>query len=194
MSIPTLFSRTGGGLQLMCIPKDDYRLRRDAENHYSQPKGFVGRSLCYAVLHDGNYFGSIVAGSATKHLPGRSEFFGADFTLERVINNVFFHIERPYPIRNFAIKVLALWRTTAAADWGRIYGDRVIGFESLIQLPRTGETYKRDGWTLVGQTKGYTCKRGPGQGSDSWTGKRVWNTTDLVPKLVFCRRIDHGQT
>lgn len=64
-----------------------------------------------------------------------------------------------------------------------------MGFESLVELPRTGECYKRDGWTLVGQTIGYTCKRVAGKGTDNWSGKRVWDTKNLRPKLVFCRKI-----
>jgi hypothetical protein len=44
---------------------------------------------------------------------------------------------------------------------------------------------KKDGWRLVGQTKGYTCKRIAGNSTDSWTGKRVWDTKNLRPKLVF---------
>ena len=58
-----------------------------------------------------------------------------------------------------------------------------------MELPRTGECYLKDDWELVGQTIGYTCKRIAGNGTDDWTGKRVWNTKDLRPKLVFCRKI-----
>jgi hypothetical protein len=47
---------------------------------------------------------------------------------------------------------------------------------------------KRDEWTLVGQTKGMTCKRVAGDSTDSYTGKRIWNTKDLKPKLVFCKK------
>lgn len=46
------------------------------------------------------------------------------------------------------------------------------------------------GWDLVGQTKGYTCKRGAGKGTDDWSGKRVWDTENLRPKLVFVKRYD----
>ena len=65
--------------------------------------------------------------------------------------------------------------------------DEVLGFETLVELPRSGEIYKRDGWDLIGQTKGYTCKREGGYGTDGWTGQRVWNTVDLKPKHVFVR-------
>jgi hypothetical protein len=65
------------------------------------------------------------------------------------------------------------------------YGDVPIGFESLVELPRSGEVYKRDGWTEVGVTKGQTCKRIAGKGTDSWTGRRVWDTKNLRPKRIF---------
>jgi hypothetical protein len=45
-------------------------------------------------------------------------------------------------------------------------------------------------WTCVGMTKGYTCKRIGGQGTDSWTGQRIWDTKNLRPKLVFVREKD----
>ena len=149
--------------------------------HYSQPKGFVGRNICYAVIFDGQYFGGIVGGSSTLHLIGRDEFFritkeNKRDKLVQIVNNIFYHVapigER-YPTRNFTVKVLARFREQIARDWKAKYGDSVIGFESLVELPRTGEVYLRDGWTEVGITKGQTCKRVAGKGGDSWTGKRI---------------------
>lgn len=158
--------------------------------HYSQPKGFVGRVLSYAVLYGEVYYGHILGGSATLHLPGRHEFLGTDRScLNGIVNNIFFHVEPGvdgYPIRNFTTACLKLWTQVVARDWEAKYGDRVVGYESLIELPRTGECYRRAGWTEVGQTVGYTCKRAGGKGTDSWTGKRVWDVKNLRPKRVFC--------
>lgn len=133
-----------------------------------------------------------MAGSSTLHLAGRDEFFqiarqDKKTKLRQIINNIFYHIEGPYPERNFTVKVLKAFRQRAAKDWFDKYGDPVIGFESLVELPRTGEIYKRDGWTEVGETKGQTCKRIAGKGTDGWTGRRVWDTENLRPKRVFCR-------
>lgn len=176
---------------LIEVPKTDFHLRRLMEIHYSHPKGFVGRSLCYLVTSNDVLYGAIVGGSATLHLPGRNEFLKVDKkSLGSVVNNIFYHVEKvngKYPFRNFTVSVLNQWRERVVVDWKRKYGDTVLGFESLVELPRTGEIYLRDEWIKVGQTIGYTCKRTAGKGSDSWSGKRVWNTKDLRPKLVFCK-------
>lgn len=170
-------------------------------NHYSEPKGFVGRNICYAILWGGIYYGAIVGGSATMHLVGRDDFFGLTKEdkksgLKSIVNNIFYHVEpvdRKYPTRNFTVKVLSIFRKKIAEDWKEKYGDDVLGFESLVELPRSGEIYKRDGWTEVGITKGETCKRVGGKGSDSWGGKRVWDTRNLRPKRVFCiKRSDNN--
>ena len=161
--------------------------------HYSRPKGFVGRQLIYSVNVDGTCYGAIVAGSATRFLPGRSNFFKKEIPLNNLVNNTFFHIEKQnggYPCRNFSSKVVEAWRERVKVDWPLYYRDEVLGFESLVELPRTGELYLKDGWTKIGITKGFTCKRGPGESTDSWSGKRVWDTINLRPKLVFVRETD----
>jgi hypothetical protein len=180
-------------LKLEIIKRTNKNILQDMAVHYSQPKGFVGRNICYAVMFNDGYMGAIVGGSATKHLPGRNDFFDNSFHLNQIVNNIFFHVEPEngkYPIRNFTKAVLKEYRKRIQDDWFSRYGDIVIGHETLIELPRTGEAYKRDGWKLVGQTKGFTCKRVGGEGSDSWTGKRVWDTVNLRPKHVFCRLPD----
>lgn len=169
--------------------------------HYSQPKGFVGRNICYAIYFDDTLYGHIVGGSSTFHLKSRDDYFGIpslklskiarQWMLRRIVNNIFFHIEPVggrYPLRNFSKKVISIWRKQQSLDWKNKYGESVIGFETLVELPRIGECYKRDGWIQVGQTEGWTCKRTSGQGTDSWSGKRIWNTdkNSLRPKRIFC--------
>lgn len=187
-------------LKLTITKRTDPRLLELMKRHYSQPKGFVGRSICYAVEYNDVYYGHIVAGSATLHLAGRNEFFskaGAkNLDLKQVANNIFFHIEKQnnkYPVRCFAEKCLRAFEARVFYDWLIKYGDVLIGLESLVELPRTGDCYMAANWTKVGQTKGFTCKREAGQGTDSWTGKRVWNTNkdELRPKWVFCKMIEH---
>lgn len=157
--------------------------------HYSRPRGFVGRNICYLIVHMGFVFGAIAGGSCTLHLPGRDDFFG-DAAKEQIVNNIFFHVERVqgvYPCRNFIGEVLTEYRKTIWLDWCRKYDDPPVGHETLVELPRTGECYTRDGWREVGITKGFTCKREAGDSTDGYTGRRVWNTSALRPKRVFVR-------
>jgi hypothetical protein len=162
--------------------------------HYSKPRGFVGRNMCYAVFYGNVYYGHIVAGSATRFLPNRNEYLGITIEqLNNVVNNIFFNIspvDGKYPTRNFTSSVVKAWVKQVKNDWETRYGDRVLGFETLVEKPRTGELYLRAGWEIVGETKGYTCKRVAGKGTDDWTGRRVWNTnpSELRPKIVLCYR------
>jgi hypothetical protein len=176
--------------------------------HYSKPRGFVGRSIAFLIYERSIIVGAVVAGSATLHLAGRDQFFGVPKSkaerkaiLRNIVNNVFFRIEKdlfPYkPPRNYFRKALLLFERTIERRWEEKYGDPVLGIESLIELPRTGVGYTRAGYTEVGQTVGYTCKREShlthvGKGNrDSWTGVRVWNTDpkSLRPKRVMCKRL-----
>ena len=179
-------------VDLITVKKTNELLKKNMQIHYSQPKGFVGRSICYQVSCNDVVYGHIVGGSSTLHLPNRNEYFQIDKSkLNLIINNIFYHIEKVddrYPGRWFTAKVLKAFREQIATDWLSKYGDDIIGFESLIELPRTGQCYLKDGWECIGQTKGYTCKRTAGKGTDEWSGKRVWDTENLRPKLVFVRR------
>ena len=187
-------------ISLVLIKRTDPRILADMAIHYSQPKGFVGRNICYAIMFGQTYYGAIVGGSSTLHLVGRDEFFGLTKenkkqSLVHIVNNIFYHIEKKggrYPVRNMVPTVLKMWRERISVDWPFKYGDEVLGFESLIELPRTGNAYKRDGWTEVGITKGQTCKRVAGKGTDSWSGKRVWDTKNLRPKRVFVKMADQN--
>lgn len=179
-------------ITLQKVKRTDTQIIENMAIHYSQPKGFVGRNICYLIMAGGVCYGSIAGGSATRFLPGR-EVVGS---LNNGVNNIFYHVEKRdgYPTRNFTAKVLKLYRETIERDWLEKYGDAVAWHETLVELPRSGECYKRDGWQLVGQTKGYTCKRTSGKGTDSWSGRRVWDTTNLRPKLVFVREITSSVT
>lgn len=181
-------------MELVVVKRTSPQLLEEMKRHYSQPKGFVGRNICYAIMLNSYCYGHIVAGSATRFLPGRDTFLGMEClkNLNKIANNIFYHIEPKngeYPERNFTTKVLKAFEKKVIEDWKQKYGDDLVALETLIELPRTGECYRRAGWTKVGQTIGYTCKRVAGKGTDNWTGKRVWDTKNLRPKLVFVKRI-----
>lgn len=179
-------------LKLEITKRTDERLLERMKSHYSKPKGFVGRNICYAIYWNEEYLGHIIGGSATRFLPGRNEFLNSTLEdLNHIINNIFYNIRAPkegYPKRNFTSYVVRTWQAEIAREWKRKYGDFVLGFETLVEKPRKGTLYKKAGWRVVGETKGYTCKRIGGEGSDSWSGKRVWDTENLKPKWVLCDR------
>jgi len=185
-------SKKYGKFHLEITKRTDTRLLERMKNHYSKPKGFVGRNICYAVYYDSQYYGHIVGGSATRFLQGRNEYLGLSIKeLNNIVNNIFFNIapiDSKYPTRNFTSKVVELFVKQITSDWEEKYGDKVLGFETLVEKPRTGELYKRAGWEVVGETIGYTCKRVGGKGTDNWSGKRVWDTNkeNLRPKIILC--------
>lgn len=184
-------------LRLVTVHKFHPLLKKFMGEHYSKPLSFVGRSICYLVCIDKWCYGGICGGSATKYLPGRNAYFGwsdRQLPLDKIANNIFFHIHPNsqtgrYPIRNFSQMVIKLYEKQIEEDWYTKYQDVLIGHETLVELPRLGTCYKRSGWKEVGVTKGYTCKRIAGWGTDSWTGKRIWDTKNLRPKRVFCKTI-----
>jgi hypothetical protein len=186
-------------LQLVKIKMNDNGLRAAMQEHYSQPKGFVGRRIIYAVLYNDVNYGFIAGGSPTLNLAGRNEFFEMESNSEvnnLLVNNTFFHISKVsgiYPVRNFSSLVIKEWRVRIIEDWYNTYKISLIGYETLVELPRTGELYLRNNWTQVGVTKGFTCKRISSNltsnKTDNWSGQRVWDTKNLRPKLVFCKKL-----
>lgn len=181
-------------LKLAVCKRTHPPLLLEMDRHYSKPRGFVGRNICYSVFYDCYCYGHIVGGSATRFLPGREEFlkFPCLEHLNQIINNIFFHVEPKdgkYPVRNFTTKVIKEFEKVVVNDWKIKYGDTAWALETLVEIPRTGELYLRAGWTEVGITKGYTCKRGPGKGTDKWTGARIWDTENLRPKRVLVKSL-----
>lgn len=174
-------------IHLQISNKSDGQVRSLMEIHYSHPKGFVGRQIIYKIYDDYKFLGAIAGGSATQHLPGRDEFFGDSFKLNQVINNTFFHL-LPTDLKNVGTQVLKLWRQKVVEDWVKFYEEDVIGFETLVELPRTGALYKADNWIYTGTTKGFTCRRvGGNSDTEKFGGVRVWDYDNLKPKLVFCK-------
>lgn len=181
-------------IELQIVKRTNPLLIEEMKRHYSQPKGFVGRNICYAIIVSGVCYGHIVAGSATRFLPNRDLVLGVNSltVLNQIANNIFYHVEPlngNYPKRNFTSEVLKLFENKVITDWKNKYGDDLIALESLVEIPRTGECYRRAGWQKIGQTKGYTCKRIAGIGTDKWTGKRVWDVKNLRPKHVFIKKL-----
>lgn len=121
---------SGGHIELVRVKRTHPTLLEMMPRHYSAPKGFVGRNLCYLIQWHGWQpdvppvtYGAIVGGSATRFLPGREAFFGAKLPLNSLVNNTFFHVEpgeQGYPCRNFVSRVIATWRARMLIDWPEV--------------------------------------------------------------------------
>ena len=165
------------------VQKSDILLQESMRHHYSKPRGFVGRQLFYRIYYNDHFHGCIGFGSAVLHLPGRK----VDWPLNNGVNNIFYQIwpwnGEKYPLRNFTTKALLEAEKIAKEDYKSWYGDEVKWFESLVELPRTGDLYLKAGYKEIGITQGKTCVRTWGQSTDSWGGRRVWDIGN--PKRVF---------
>jgi hypothetical protein len=51
-------------IELVRTSKADPRVREMMAEHYSKPKGFVGRQLIYLICYAGDVYGAIAAGTA----------------------------------------------------------------------------------------------------------------------------------
>ena len=47
-------------IRLEITLKNDERLKQSMAKHYTKPKGFVGRSICYAIYYNDIYYGHII--------------------------------------------------------------------------------------------------------------------------------------
>ena len=112
------------GIVLTPSSKGDSDVKYLMSIHYSKPKGFVGRQIVYKIHYDDTFCGAIVGGSATKHLPGRNEFFDDKFNLNAIVNNTFFHLLPGLPL-NTGSKVLRLFRNNIIKDWELRIGAQV---------------------------------------------------------------------
>ena len=55
-------------ISLITIPKNNKYLKASMKKHYTKPKGFVGRSICYAIYFNETLYGHILGGSSTLYL------------------------------------------------------------------------------------------------------------------------------
>lgn len=169
-------------IDLERVKQTDAHAQEYITNHYTNPRGFIGKVTTHLIVVDSKVCGVIVGGSTSMHLHGRQDYFG-DCDIQSIINNRLFRLEQNTP--NLGTQVLKLWRQTVVQNWKDTYNTIPIGFETLVLPPRTGAVYKADNWDYVGMTKGWSARCPNGHKN----GVRVWYKTD--PRLVFMKRIKH---
>jgi hypothetical protein len=140
------------------------RARFDAlivAHHYLKSSRLVGERLRYVAQFDGQWVALVSWSAAAYHLKDREDWLGWSDEQRRrrlalVANNSRFLILPGVDCPNLASRVLALNAARLSADWERVYGHPILAVESFVdrQLFR-GTCYKAQGWTLLGQTRGF---------------------------------------
>lgn len=142
----------------------DERLRYTqlmTEHHYLKSDSLVGEQIRYVVEVDGHWLALLSWSAASYHLQHREAWI--DWTtvqrrrrLALVANNSRFLILPGVNCANLASKSLGLCLARLSADWQATYQHPILVVESFVdsQLFR-GTSYKAQGWTLLGETKGF---------------------------------------
>lgn len=149
--------------------------------HYPGSKGAIGRQLHYLVWLDGRLLGIIAAGEAMFRCAPRDRALGLKLGDGEpppgglVACSAFRVEDAPHGVPS---QVLALWRARAAADWCSAYGSAVRWWETLVEPPRIGTCFVRDGWRrLARRTAGVGARRPDGHGH---TKRKVIQTTRKI--------------
>jgi hypothetical protein len=131
------------------------------EHHYLKSSRLVGEQLRYIAHADGQWLALLSWSAASYHLKDRDAWLGWTEAQRRrrlalVANNSRFLILPGVDCPNLASRVLALNGARLSADWECAYGHPILVAESFVdgQLFR-GTCYKAQGWTLLGDTKGF---------------------------------------
>jgi len=130
-------------------------------HHYLKSDVLVGEQLRYVAEVDGQWLALLSWSAAARHLKDREQWLGWSNTQRRrrlalLANNARFLILPGVDCPNLASRVLAVNGARLSDDWQERYGHPILVVESFVdsQLFR-GTCYKAQGWTLLGQTKGY---------------------------------------
>lgn len=132
-----------------------------SEHHYLKSDLLVGEQLRYVVEADGVWLALLSWSAAAYHLLHREQWIGWTTAQRRrrlalVANNSRFLILPGLDCPNLASKSLGLCLARLSADWQDAYQHPILVVETFVdsQLFR-GTSYKAQGWTLLGQTKGF---------------------------------------
>ncbi len=102
---------------------------------------------------------------------------------------------REYPCVDFTTAILEVCERALPKDWkGKYPGvGRIIALETLVQLPRLGRLYVKNGWRLLTLTKGVELRRSSAVGPQEVSSGEGWGggvrRAESVPhrKLVYVK-------
>lgn len=169
--------------QLGFVVVDSPEMRRTfdeaaQEIHYSGACRRVGRCMRLAVVLDGEWIGGIVLGSTFPNIRPRDDAFGlTQFVkdwkerglvspwarentaywsgLQAIVNHARTFIFPKFQGKGLGIAAHALLLTEGVRLWEERYGGPIYGLDTLCTHPNS-QLFARNGWTLVGRTKGYS--------------------------------------
>lgn len=154
--------------------------------HYPGSKGICGRSQNYIILYKNKLTGIIGFNSPPQMVSDVDKYFNINkenrkAKLSRILNNNVYRLVVSEP--NLASRVLSLIIPRLKKDYEESYGERLIGLMTFVEPPRDGKCYQASGWTYVGETKGFSCKRGGREGK--WK-KKQWSKSG-VKKHIYVK-------
>ena len=133
-------------------------------HHYLKSDALVGEQLRYVAEINGQWVALLSWSAAAKSLKEREKWLEWNGEQKRrrlafLANNSRFLILPGVNCPNLATRVLATCCGRLSDDWQQAYGHPILAVESFVdsQLFR-GTCYKAQGWTLLGQTKGFERK------------------------------------
>jgi len=145
--------------------------------HYAGACQRVGRCMRLAIIHDGKWVGGIVLGSPFPNIEVRDRALGLKRfvenykqrglmspwqrenklywkALQRIINHARTFIFPMFQGRGLATLAHRHLLTEGVQLWERKYKDPVFALDNLCDQGDS-KLFARNGWTLVGETKGY---------------------------------------
>jgi Domain of unknown function (DUF4338) len=156
--------------------------------HYARSCQRVGRCMRLAIMLRKQWVGGIVLGSTFPNVGVRDEALGLKLfvrgfqhrglrnawckenveywsALQSIVNHARTFVFPDFQGRGIAKAAHALLLTQGMQIWEKRYRGRVYALDTLCDQTDSG-LFVANGWTLVGQTKGYTADYGNGFSAD----------------------------
>lgn len=145
--------------------------------HYAGSCQRVGRCLRLAIVSDGLWAGGIVLGSTFPNIDSRDRFLGLKkyivgfrnrglrspwarenrpywTKLQRVVNHARTFVFPKFQGQGIGVRAHRLLLKEGVRLWEARYGDRVAAIDTLCD-DGDSKLFLKNGWTLVGETKGF---------------------------------------
>lgn len=155
------------GVQVrLCAPQERERYAQlMISHHYLKSDQLVGEQIRYVAEVEGAWVGLLSWSAAAFHLEHREQWIGWSYEQRRrrlalVANNSRLLLLPGVDCTNLASRVLGLCLRRLSEDWKQHYNHPVLLVETFVDSQLfNGTSYRAQGWTLLGATKGYERSR-----------------------------------